>query len=150
MWSLFLQRKKKKKPVIRLAVIIPLICSKSLVLLHMQTGMLNYTDTDTYMKLILLMSWGFSSYLPSRDKHQAHCTTQTILAPPEKATAQIVCSQGNGILSLLLGCAEDVPVLNTFFHPNWLYKNTFSLLSYWESTSIPSLYRRCSEVALGF
>lgn len=71
------------------------------------------------------MLWGFSSYLPSRDKHQAHCTTQTILAPPEKATAQILCSQGYGILSLLLGCAEDVSALNTFFHPNLLYKKCF-------------------------
>lgn len=117
MWSLFLQRKKKK-------ACDKIGCNYSLNMFKVLGSFTHadrhaqYTDTDTYMKLILLMSWGFSSYLPSRDKHQAHCTTQTILAPPEKATAQIVCSQGNGILSLLLGCAEDVPVLNTFFHPN--------------------------------
>lgn len=72
-------------------------------------------NTDTYMELIiLLMLWGFSSYLPSRDKDPAHCTNKTILVPPKKATAQILHSQGNGILSFLSVSAEGLSVLNTF------------------------------------
>lgn len=77
----------------------------------MQTGMLN--NIDTYMELIVFfMLWGFSSCLPSREKHPAHCTTKTT---PEKATDQILHSQENVILSLLSGCAVDISLLNIFF-----------------------------------
>lgn len=127
------EEKKKKKLLLGLAVIIPLICLKSFVgnwryfiLLYMQTSMLN--NTDTYMELIiLLMLWGFSSYLPSRDKYRARCTTKSILAPPKKATVQILHSQGN-TFPLVSQCWRHL-CFEYFLHSIWLCKNSSSLMS---------------------
>lgn len=70
------------------------------------------SDTHTYMELIIfLILWGFTSYLPSREKHPAHCT---ILVPPEKAIDQIFHSQWNILLSFLSGCGVDISILNIF------------------------------------
>lgn len=73
------------------------------------------SDTDTYMELIIfLILWGFTSYLHSREKHPAHCTTKIILIPPEKAIDQILHSQWNILLSFLSGCGVDISILNIF------------------------------------
>lgn len=79
----------------------------------MQTDMLN--NIDVYMELIVFfMSRGFGIYLPSREKHPARYTTNTIPVPPEKATDQILHSQGNIVLSLLSAGAVDISGFNNF------------------------------------
>lgn len=74
-----------------------------------------FNNIDRYMELfVFLVLWGFGSSLPSREKHPAHCTIKTILVPSVKAADQILCSQGNVILSRLSGCVLDISVLNIF------------------------------------
>lgn len=74
-----------------------------------------FNNTDRYMELfVFLVLWGFGSSLASREKHPAHCTIKTILVSPEKAADQILCFQGNLILSLFPDSVVDISVLNIF------------------------------------